>query len=105
MVRIIYTLESKTPLLVPTGDKLMLELFKQNVLYPAAGRMGTALATWVVTMGATQQHADWLFLGTMGAIGVAFDLGSSWVRRRVVIDKVFNETLEWVGLRPTNKAE
>lgn len=75
----------------------MLELFKQNVLYPLVGRVGTSASTALVTMGVTQQHADWVQLGMIGVAGVAFDLVSSWVRRRSIIDQTFNEVLGWIN--------
>lgn len=76
----------------------MIELIKQNVIYPLAGRLGTAIAGGLVTYGVSDQHANWVALGVAGLLGVAVDLAGSWVRRRFVIDNTFREVID--GLFP-----
>lgn len=74
----------------------MIETIKLNVLYPLVGRLGTAMAVWLVGNGVHQTHADWVATGVLGIAGIAFDLGTSWVRRRWLIDKTFAETVNGV---------
>lgn len=78
----------------------MFEVIKQNVVYPLAGRLGTAAAATLIGMGASDQHANWVALGVAGLIGVGCDLASSWLRRRFVIDRTFSEVID--GLFPSD---
>lgn len=76
----------------------MFEVIKQNVVYPLAGRLGTAAAAALIGMGASDQHANWVALGVAGGVGVAIDLLSSWLRRRFVVNTTFTQVID--GLFP-----
>lgn len=67
----------------------MLQVIRNNVLYPLAGRLGTATSTFLVSYGVATDHADWVRLGVMGLAGVAFDLGVSFLYRRKFITDAF----------------
>lgn len=68
----------------------MLQVIQNNILYPLAGRVGTAAAAYLVTLGVAADHADWVRLGVIGVAGVGFDLAVSFLYRKKAITDAFS---------------
>lgn len=64
-----------------------------NVVLPALGRTGTAVATVLVGYGVQAEPAHQIGVGVAAAVAVGLDLVSDWWGRRTVADKTFREAV------------
>lgn len=61
----------------------MRETIMRNVVLPSLGRVGTGATGFLVGIGATTQHAEWVGTGIVGLGLISFDLLSSWLLRKM----------------------
>lgn len=61
----------------------MWETIKTAVVLPTLARAGFSATGYLVGIGASQQHADWVGTGLVGAALIALDLLASWLLRKV----------------------
>ena len=60
----------------------MLKIIKQNIIFPATRRIGTALAAWLVARGVDAAPSEQIAVGGMALVLVMVDLFISWYERR-----------------------
>lgn len=68
----------------------MLELLKTNLVKPLAGRLGTAAAAWLLTLGVSGPLAQQIAVGVTAVALLTADLVLSWIGRREVVNKTLS---------------
>lgn len=63
----------------------------EHVLYPLSTRVGTAVAFFLVGIGANEAHANIVGLGVGAAMLVACDLALAWYRHRAIKRKAVSD--------------
>ncbi|QCS37268.1 hypothetical protein [Tortoise microvirus 77] len=63
------------------GKAAMFKKLGTNVMFPLFGRVGTAAATWLVSLGADSDLAAQVSVGIIAALLIGLDLCSSWLGR------------------------
>lgn len=74
----------------------MWEIIKSNVLAPAATRLGSFASGGLMAVGANADHAQQVGLGIAAAVLIGLDLGLAYLRKRIIINKTFADTVEGI---------
>lgn len=53
---------------------MWIRFVRENIVLPGIGKLGTALATWLLANGHSSEVTDTIVLGVLAASGVIFDL-------------------------------
>lgn len=69
-------------------------LLIENLVKPAAVRIGTLVSGGLIGVAVSSEHADAIGLGVASVLLIGCDFLLSWLRRRDIINKTFVATVE-----------